>query len=299
MLIYLNFYFLSNASCSIALKFCNTFLSDFGDSVFNTIRYWLYGLSVVAKKTPRPNLVWWRGDVVLLFGQEISFMEYRKKVYQKVLHLENFVLEEVLFGLFTMEQLESLFRIGNLTDLGDELTEGYGIIADTTNPLMNTEESNLFFKKLFAEKKLGFRPDSDGGIIFDQFEGVKWLSCIHEAYKSLVPACHTLVVAGRGTEWLHVRPTNGIRGRRGVMFDSEALTGAFDTEYHKGLALTGTNKHNRRYMPYEVFRILYLLLRVVRPIELIILFGTIVTDMTKVKTIQSYNNHIFASLGKE
>ncbi len=114
----------------------------------------------------------------------------------------------------------------------------------------------------------------------------------------LVAACHILVIAGRGTEWETIGPTNNINGPRGVVYDPGACTGAFDSRYHKGLNIQGIEKHIRRYIPYQIFRLLYLLLRVVRPIELTVLFATIVPDANKAKTIQAYHGHVFASMGR-
>ena len=80
----------------------------------------MHGISVLAKNTPRPNLVWWRGDKILMFGQEISFAEYKQKTYQKVLHLENFILNEVMFGMYTIKEAEQIFDIQNVEETGDD-----------------------------------------------------------------------------------------------------------------------------------------------------------------------------------
>ncbi|KAF8868271.1 hypothetical protein CPB84DRAFT_1756584 [Gymnopilus junonius] len=90
----------------------------FWDAPFNVMHFWMHGLSVLAKHMPCPNLTWWRGDVILMFGHEISFAEYREKTYKKVLHLEHLILNKVLFGLYTMEEAEELFNIKTIEDAG-------------------------------------------------------------------------------------------------------------------------------------------------------------------------------------
>jgi hypothetical protein len=274
------------------------FLADFGDAPFNIIRFWMHGLSVLARNKPRPNLVWWRGDVILMLGHEVSFTQYREKTYEKVLQLESLILNEIFFGFYTMEEAEELFDLKTLEESGDEVSLGHGVIADTTNSLMRTAQSDKFFQRLFKEKKLEIRSNARGGIAVDPVQGLLWIAAIHKAFGMLVAACHVLVIAGRGTEWETISPTNNEDGRKGVVYDPGANTGAFDAEYHKGLNVQGVNKHLRRYMPYEIFRLLYLLLRVVRSIELMVLFATIIPDTDKPATLEAYNKHIFASFGK-
>lgn len=206
-------------SSSEALNFVDTFLAEFGDAPFNILRFWMHGLSVLAKNTPRPNLVWWRGDTILMFGREITFSQYRQKTYKKVLELEHLILNEVLHGFYTMEEAEELFKIKSLVETGDETTPGYGVIADTANPLMRTAESDKFFLRLFEEKRLGLQPNARGGINVDKVQGLVWLATIHKAYGMLVAACHILVIAGRGTEWETIGPTNNENGPKGVVYD--------------------------------------------------------------------------------
>jgi hypothetical protein len=259
----------------------------------------MHGLSVLAKNTPRPNLIWWRGEDILMFGKEVTFSRYRENTYKKVLQLEQLILKDVLCGIYTrIEEVEEVFALKNLAEDSDEKTPGHGIIANTANPIMRTAESDKFFQRMFEEKKLDIQSNSRGGVNVDQLQGLQWISAIHGAYIMLVAACHVLILAGRGTEWETIRPTNNEDGRKGVVYDPGACTGAFDAEYHKGLNVQGMNKHNRRYMPWEIFRLLYILLRIVRPLELMVLFATIIPDTDKPATIQAYNKHLFASMGK-
>ncbi|KAF9479645.1 hypothetical protein BDN70DRAFT_932365 [Pholiota conissans] len=283
---------------SIATDFVDTYLASFGDSPFSIIRLWMHALSVVAKSTPRPNLIWWKGDTMLMAGNDILFSEYRQKTYKQLLQLENFILDKVLLGTYTMEEAETQFNLKNLMETGDEKTPGHGVIADTTTPLMNNTESDIFFQQLFKEKKLGFQQSKSGGIDIDYGECAIWLGAIDQAFWTLVALCHITVIAGRGTEWLTISPTNNKNGPKGVVYDPGAQTAAFNAAYHKGLNIQGVNKHNRRYMPYEIFRLLYLLIRVVRPTELLVLMRTVIPEQEKSVTIQAYQTHIFASLGR-
>ncbi|KJA23350.1 hypothetical protein HYPSUDRAFT_201379 [Hypholoma sublateritium FD-334 SS-4] len=288
----------SKAWQKIAEEFAENFLADFSDAPFSILRFWMHGMSVLAKHTPRPNLVWWRGDKILMFGQEISFTEYKQKTYRKVLHLENFILNEVMFGMYTIEEAEQIFGIQNVEETGDETTLGHGVIANTAHSLMRTYESDLFFQRVFEEKKLGIFTRAGGGFDVNQWAGVAWLNAIHSAFRMLVAACHVLCIAGRGTEWVTISPTNNADGAKGVVYDPEAQTGAFNAAYHKGLSIQGVLKYNRRYIPYEIFRLLYLLLRVVRPLELTVLFLTAIPESHKPATLKAYHNHVFAAMGR-
>ncbi len=131
----------------------------------------MHGLSVLAKNTPRPNLMWWRGDVMLMFGREIAFTQYCQRTYKQFLELESLILNQVLHNFYTMEEAETVFGIKNLKDHGDEKTPGYGVVADTSNPLMRTAESDKLFSRMFEAKKLDWSRMVEVDLISTKYKG--------------------------------------------------------------------------------------------------------------------------------
>ena len=282
---------------SIATAFCQKYLQDYGDVPLSTIRYWLHEFSVIVKNTPRPALVWWREDTILLFGHNISFPLFKLQLRKKLLQLEQFILKTILFGMYSMDELEATFGISRVQDNGDEKSIGYGIIADTSTPGMDNSQSAVFFDAIFKHQHLGLQSDPDGRILFDKELALQWITNIDDAMRQFFPISHNTTISGRGTEAESLRPANNNIGRRNVIFDHEAGTGAYDADYHKGQERTGTHKHILRHMPYEVFRILYILVRIVRPIEFFFVCRAFVPFDARPRVHDAYSNHIFASFG--
>ncbi|KAF9034544.1 hypothetical protein BJ165DRAFT_1409846 [Panaeolus papilionaceus] len=69
--------------------------------------------------------------------------------------------------------------------------------------------------------------------------------------------------------------------------------------YHKGQTITGAHKHISQYIPFELWRLMYLLIKVVRPVEQIILRIARDLEGDELKALASvYYNHLFASNGQ-
>ena len=284
-------------SKSVATAFCQKYLQDYGGFPFSTIRYWLHEFSVVVKNTPRPALVWWCEDTILLFGHNVSFSSFKLQLHKKLLQLEQFILGTVLFGIYSMDEIEAIFGISSLQDNGDEKSIGYGIIADTSTPGMDNPQSTVFFDAIFKRRHLGLQSDQDGRILFDKELALQWIANIDDAMRQFFPISHNTTISGRGTEAESLRPANNDIGRRNVIFDPEAGTGAYDADYHKGQERTGTHKHILRHIPYEVFRILYILVRIVRPIEFFFICRAFVPFDARARVHDAYANHVFATFG--
>lgn len=196
-----------------------------------------------------------------------------------------------------MDELEETFGISSVQDNGDEKSIGYGIIADTSTAGMDNPQSTVFFDALFKRQQLGLQSCQDGRILFDKELALQWIASIDDAMRQFFPISHNTTISGRGTEAESLRPANNDIGRRNVIFDPEAGTGAYDADYHKGQARTGSHKHILRHMPYEVFRILYILVRIVRPIEFFFVCRAFVPVDGRAKVHDAYANHVFATFG--
>ena len=196
-----------------------------------------------------------------------------------------------------MDEIEAIFGILSTQDSGDEKSIGYGIIADTSTPGMDNPQSIIFFDAIFKRQHLGLQSDQDGRILFNKELALQWITNIDDAMRQFFPISHNTTISGRGMEAESLRPANNNIGRQNVVFDPEAGTGAYDADYHKGQERTGTHKHILRHIPYEVFRILYILVRIVHLIKFFFICRAFVPFDAQAKVHDAYANHVFASFG--
>jgi hypothetical protein len=128
-------------------------------------------------------------------------------------------------------------------------------------------------------KFFGLDLNSTGDLIFNRAAALRWLSDIHVVMMNIFSLCHITTICGRGTEAEALNLTNTHHGQRNVVFDGAAGTGTgvFDTDYHKGQPITGKAKHLLRHISYEVFRSLYILVRISWPVKLLIACSVIAT----------------------
>jgi len=257
----------------------------------------IHGFGRVFRATPRPGVVRWDSadEILNLFGYEIDIDQYCHSLHKTLLELEKFVLDDILLGVYaSIEDLEEKHQIQGIKDNGDETTPGFGIIAQANVKLkgLTNKESEEWFINV-PQGKLG--PHSSPEEIYS------WLLNIHKAYSNLFVLLYATSYSGRGSEFEKARPINiGTQSRRNVVYDQEAHTGAIDSDYHKGFSITGLAKHNRRYMPYSVFRLLYVLVRIVRPIELALMLHINPNASPHIREgyAEAYTTRLFVSLGQ-
>jgi hypothetical protein len=65
--------------------------------------------------------------------------------------------DEILFGLYSLDDIEALFHVSGLKDMGDETTVGYGILLDAQpeNETMDNLESDKILQHMFHHGVLG------------------------------------------------------------------------------------------------------------------------------------------------
>ena len=252
-------------------------------------------------RTPRPSMVWWRDDAITIDGHTVEFNDYKKHLQTKAMELELFVEDEVLFGLYSLDDIEALFHVSVLQDMGDETTVGYGILLDTQpgNETMDNPQSGKILEHMFHHGVLGLRRTQASNIVFDKALAVDWVMKIHLAWRMFQPLAHiTQGIPGRGTEESLFSPMNTKTTRRHVFFEPTVGTSGFSTNYHKGANITGTFKHIFRILPFRIFLVLYVLIRLIRPIELSVLFDYFIEAHRRAATVVAYKEHVYASFGR-
>jgi hypothetical protein len=283
-------------------KFFEKYLQDFNLSPFATLRTLLHKMSVVSRATPRPDMIWWRGDVVTV-GDSISIdvNEYKIFLQKKLNETEKFLEEHVLLGLFKVHELDNACKISKLQDLTQaEDVLGNGILLDLRNKRFDNPESAQLFLKMLQSGKLDMKQRATGSIKFDKLLGLKWISNIDKALTETQSLCHTTQGPGVGrmTEQALQTPINTLNSSRNVIFENGERTGGFRSGYHKGSFTTGQHKEILRLLPYRVFRLLYILNRIIRPIELAALFDLLIPPENRQATVDAYRERIWASYGR-
>jgi hypothetical protein len=87
-------------------------------------------------------------------------------------------------------------------------------------------------------------------------------------------------------------PINTLNSSRNFIFENGEHTGGFRSGYHKGSFSTGKHKEILRLLPYRVFRLLYILNRIVRPIELAALFDLLIQPENRQATVDTYRERM-------
>jgi hypothetical protein len=253
----------------------------------------------LVKNTPRRQTVDWpEHDIMTLSGDTIDIKAYKAYLHSQLEYLEEFVQEHVLMGL-NLEELGIVVNPSHFRDTCDETTPGYGpLTADQHSDYLDNPDSDLFMNALVASGLLITGRDHEGAMLWDQAKTVKWIGDINQAWFRTYPLCHTLQgLPGRGTEECNyqIENTDVSRGHLRVVRG----TLGFNSNYHKGVLSTGLYKSVLRLIPYRLARILIILLRIVRPTELSALSESVIPRKKAQYVVQTYQTHIWASLGKQ
>lgn len=282
------------------LQFCNDYLQDYNLSPFSTVRQWLHTFSVVAKATPRNTLVWWRGNTITIGSTVINFDNYKAKLLSILSETEVLVVKDILFDLYTLEEIKEEFQISSLDMPLDSVldTPGYGILLDIRGGTLQNPDSTTLFARMEDSGCLGLS-GTHATVSFDREESISWLSKVTEAMKRIMCLCHLLQgPPGRMSEESLLPLTTTMDQRTAVVFNKEEQTGGFVSAYHKGASISGDHKHILRLLPRRVFTLLFILIRLIRPIEAIVLFDFVVKADNQGRTFDEYSRHIFASDGR-
>jgi hypothetical protein len=288
-------------TCRKFKEFCLEYLQDHNLSPFATLRTLLHKMSVTSKSTPRPDMIWWHGNVMTIGEMSIDILEFKSFLGNKLEEMENFVEEHILLGLYKLHELDNICNISKLKDLSRaEDVLGNGLLLDLRDGSFDNPESIQFFLTVLQHAKLGIKQDTTGAIKFGKVPGVKWISDINKALTETQALCHITQGPGVGrmTEEALQTPINTLNSSRNFVFENGEGTGGFRSGYHKGSFTTGQHKEVLRLLPYRVFRLLFVLVRIVRPIELAVLLDLLIVPENRQNAVDAYRERIWASYGR-
>ncbi|KAJ3502694.1 hypothetical protein NLJ89_g8769 [Agrocybe chaxingu] len=283
-----------------ASAFCQTYLGEMNFNPFATIRSWLHHFSVAAKNMPRPQTAEWKGDdTIVINSKEVYLPTWMAYVRSQLEDANRFVERNLLMGLIGLDEIEERFKVSALEGTK---AMGEGLLFDSRHPTFDNEQSTFLMGRLYTGKHLGVTVEKKIGggkkFAFQKEAGLRWVMDAHRAWRKVHPLGFILQgLGGRMTEECAYSPVNNEAGDANVVVKPLLETGGFNARYNKCLATTGQFKHIIRLLPYGVFRLLYVLVRMVRPIELAILYEHVIPAHRQQAAADAYSGSIFASMG--
>lgn len=263
--------------------------------------------SRVVRNSPPPETVRWSGnDIVEVAGNVVPLEKYRAYIHSTITKLQELINTKVLCDI-------SLPGIGINTTIAPDPDAGnnmpyHGPLSSGMSEWMDNPDSNRFTDAMVSQNKLGLavKQSADGSPTFSgHAERIwDWLDTIEEAWKLLYCLYHiTSGLPGRGTEESLLQWTNSTTGRRHLFTTDGSIQ--MTSNYHKGTALTGTYKTTTRLVLPQLSTIFLILLRIVRPFQLIVhlQFGSRPKpgkkpDLLSLTVLENYRTKIFVKNGR-
>ncbi|KAF7978076.1 hypothetical protein HWV62_1727 [Athelia sp. TMB] len=285
---------------TVAKPFCEMALQEDNLGPFSVVRDWMHVLTAYCMGHSRPYTVQWNKDELLIFNYKITRDTFTAFIREQLAKLEAIIQSDVLFGI-RLESIGVNCDIQTTMDTGDLQKPGWGPFLPEAHPSLINNDSNKFLRTLATmdSDQAPVRRVHDG-LVWDRSKSGRWLMQIDRAWQLTYALIHcTGGLPGRATEELLYQWTNEEHGSP-TNIRIRANTVALDTTYHKGVMLTGMHKNIVRLLPYRLSRLLFILLRVVRPVELspVLKFWTPLGEEFAAPVARLYQARLFVSWGK-
>ncbi|RXW19830.1 hypothetical protein EST38_g6025 [Candolleomyces aberdarensis] len=281
-----------------ALSWVKTYLTPGNISPYSILRNNMHISSVHQRRArKRPNMQWVDDNLLLVDQNRFSLPDFFGFVDYQLESLEMFIRDEVLQH-HTLADLGIECDFSELKDAGDVDTPGYSCLLPKDG--LSNPDSKRFMLKLVQQKNL-VSPDRSGGgnLVWDSEKGWPWTGRIREATVRLYALTHILQGSpGRSTEENLMQIANTMAGRRHLFAENEIGTLAIFSDYWKGAKAQGRFKEILRVLPYRISRLLFILIRIVRPVErLFIVKSKLATERGQIDGI--YRSKLWSSGGLE
>ena len=256
-------------------------------SPMGSLHEWIALLTHIVFNTAPCDSVSWPSDrVMMLKGLEIDIDRYFSKVRQSLQDGRVHLQERVLLNIHTNINIPS-------TDSQNETTHGHSIFGapDETNV-----DSAAFLGALLKDGKLCWQGE-DNVIIWDRPKVDEWLSDINRSWSNVYCLLHILSLHARGSEEILFQWTNSHNCRRHLFVVNHIM--ALISNYHKGHQVTGLYKQVLRLMPNELGLMIIILLRVIRPIEILVVGKFYTPEPQKSMMKKCYASKMFIPYGQE
>ncbi|KAJ2932075.1 hypothetical protein H1R20_g5033, partial [Candolleomyces eurysporus] len=280
------------------LSWVKTYLTPGNISPYSILRNNMHISSVHQRRArKRPNMQWVDDHLLLVDQNRFSLPDFFGFVDYQLELLETFIRDEVL-QCHTLADLGIDCNFSELKDTGDVDTRGYGCLLPQDG--ISNPDSKTFMLKLVEQKNLVSPSGSGrGGLVWDSEKGWPWTGRIREATVRLYALAHILQGSpGRSTEENLMQISNTRAGRRHLFAESEMGTLAIFSDYWKGAKAQGRFKEILRVLPYRISRLLFILIRIVRPVErLFIVKSKLPAERRQINSV--YRSKLWAAGGLE
>jgi hypothetical protein len=253
----------------------------------------MHVFSRAVRNRRRPQSVTWVNDnEVIIDGKKTDIRVFRDFLHFQIQSLEDFLIEKVLFGS-DLEKLGITIDFRKLGDHGDFTTIGY-------KPLLVSLEGNPDSEKfLEALVKKGEVVSFKGGkLVWEMEQAQLWVANINQAVQNTYAIAHiTQGAPGRTTEEDKMQIANTPATRRHLIVPPNLNTLAIWSNYWKGAKISGRFKEILRVFPRVVANFIFILIRVIRPIEILFLAKHLTLASDRIKMTTAYDSSLWASLG--
>ena len=238
--------------------------------------------------------MWVDDRELILNGNLINLDVFRDFLHFQIESLNDFIAQNVLLGL-TLEELGIVINFDELGKQGDFTTVGQ-------NPLLvkleGNSDSNRFLEALVTVKKGRFASFENGQLVWEMQQAQLWVANIHQAMLRTHDIAHiTQGSPGRMTEEDKMQSANTLASRRHLVVAPNMDTLAVWSNYWKGRTISGRFKEILRVFPKIISEFIFILLRVVRPIEVLFLAKHLTLASDRTKMISAYRSALWASMG--
>lgn len=276
--------------------------SELKISPYAFVREWIRSLSRVVRSAPAKAMVLWSEHdgktFIKLLKYTVDINKYFAGVQQllaeSMKHIEEKVLLSIKLGPDALRMPSE--------DNQDEVTRGYGLFELDSVIFEEADHPSCLFFDAVCRLGLCRKAESASGesaLDWDLTSLTPWLAEITIAWENCYLLMHLLSLPARGTEQVMWQHANSMESPRHLFFSKNAGTLVTKSNYNKGSTTTGIYKHIVRVIPPPVAQMLTILLRIVRPIELMaVLQFNAPTEEVAASFAENYSTRLFVTGGK-
>ncbi|TFK18067.1 hypothetical protein FA15DRAFT_710214 [Coprinopsis marcescibilis] len=284
------------------LKWAKQYLSEDGLSPYSLVRMAMKIFSQEVFNSRKGATTDWSANDNTLYIKEnqLNVQDFVDFVSHRLKSTEEDMSQYLLFGT-TLNELgikcdfSEMKEAYNTTDLAENC---FKKVSDPPGRATNPDAQRLITHLQGTLYEL-----EDGGgksvIHWNQSKIIEWQLKLWESTRAVAALAHLLQGSpGRGTEEAIMQISNTRSGRRHIFVDKNLQTLAIYANYHKGVTVTGRFKEVLRFLPYRVARLLWILIRVLRPIERLYVLRMSEGDQEQQKKIdKAYRQCLWVSMG--
>jgi hypothetical protein len=254
--------------CSdFAIPFCSQYLTAHQLTPYALVRETMRVFSYALSKRRKIATVFWQNDHNLILGPHtINLNTFRSFILFHVEQLEDFIRTDVLFGK-TLHDLDITVDFTTFSDSGNMTDLQYNPLLES---IQGNPDSDTVLDCMLQEGSVVKINPNANQMTWDPVASEQWLGNIHQAASRLQPLAHvTQGAPGRISEESKMQLTNTEVGRRHLIILSFLNTIGIWSNYSKTTKVSGAFKEVLRVYPYRISRLLFILIRLIRPIEVL------------------------------